>query len=382
MEYSIATSNRIVELATRVITESGRANPADAVLRRVFKGERALPREAARAIAQAVFSYYRWWGWVPRGERLAAQIKVALSQEDRFRKNPSSFSDEELLAKAVPEWTRAEVEVTPAWVRTLQSPAPIWLRTKRGLGAQVAARLGDCQVLGEGPLGDCLKYDGHRDLFRAEDFQSGNFELQDLSSQLVGLICEPQEAEKWWDACAGEGGKTLHLSDLMGNRGLILASDRSMRRLQTLRRRAARSKAFNYRLAVWDGGPNLPVKTKFDGVLLDAPCTAIGTWRRNPHARWTTTPQDIVELSEIQRGLIRHAVPALKEGGRLIYSVCTLTRAETFGMSAFIQQELPGLVPLEAKNPLAPSTLPQTSFLLRPEETDGNGMFVSVWRKQ
>ena len=113
----------------------------------------------------------------------------------------------------------------------------------------------------------------------------------------------------------------------MANRGLIWASDRAEWRLQKLRRRAARAKVFNYRPARWDGGARLPTRTKFDGVLVDAPCSGLGTWQRNPHARWTTTVEDVRELAELQRRLLAHTAPSLKPGGRLIYAVCTLTRA-------------------------------------------------------
>src|SRR4029077_5055580 len=137
-------------------------------------------------------------------------------------------------------------------------------------------------------------------------------------------ICAPEPAQTVWDACAGEGGKTLHLSDLMQNKGLIWASDRAEWRLQILKRRAARAGVFNYRPKLWNGGPKLPTKTLFDIVLLDAPCSGIGTWQRNPHGRWTTTPDDIYELAELQSRLLSPAAAAVNPGGKLIYSACTL----------------------------------------------------------
>src|SRR5262249_48202538 len=155
------------------------------------------------------------------------------------------------------------------------------------------------------------------------------FELQDITSQAVGFICAPQPGQTVWDACAGEGGKTLHLSDLMENKGLIWATDRAEWRLQILKRRAARAGAFNYRAKFWNGSSKLPTKTLFDIVLVDAPCSGIGTWRRNPHARWTTTPNDIRELAQLQTQLLTHVASAVKPGGKLIYSACTLARAET-----------------------------------------------------
>src|SRR5205085_8685497 len=116
---------------------------------------------------------------------------------------------------------------------------------------------------------------------------------------------------------------------LMHNKGVIWATDRSERRLAVLKRRAGRAQLFNYRTALWDGSAKLPTKTKFDGILVDAPCSGVGTWQRNPHSRWTTTPKDVRELAAVQARLLDHVAGSLKSGGRLVYSVCTLTRAET-----------------------------------------------------
>src|SRR4029079_8707162 len=172
-----------------------------------------------------------------------------------------------------------------------------------------------------------------------DQFQNGEFEIQDLASQLVGHACAPKPGETWWDVCAGEGGKTLHLADLMANKGVVWASDRHTRRLDTLKRRAARAQIFNYRVAPWDGAAKLPTKTKFDGVLVDAPCSGIGTWQRNPHARWTTSLTDVQELSVTQRPLLLHVAHSVKPGGKLIYSVCTLSREETINVTEFFQNE-------------------------------------------
>jgi 16S rRNA (cytosine967-C5)-methyltransferase len=230
-------------------------------------------------------------------------------------------------------------------------------------------------------LADTLEYLGQTDLFRTPEFHAGEFEIQDLSSQLVSLLCEPKPDETWWDACAGEGGKTLHLSDLMGNKGLIWASDRAGWRLQKLKRRAARAKVFNYRSAPWEGGPKLPTKTNFDGVLLDAPCSGLGTWQRKPHARWTTTPADVRELSQLQSQLLARAVPAVKPGGKLIYAVCTVTRAETSEVARRFSERFPDFQPLPLVNPLQPNGAPTSTLWIWPQDSGGNGMFIAAWRK-
>src|SRR5690606_4933636 len=164
-------------------------------------------------------------------------------------------------------------------------------------------------------------------------------------AQLVGHACAPRPGETWWDACAGEGGKLLHLADLMGNKGVIWASDRNERRLQVAKRRAGRAQVFNYRIAPWDGAARLPTRTRFDGILVDAPCSGVGTWQRNPHARWRTTPDDVRELAATQRRLLEHAAAGLKPHGRLIYAVCTLTRSETSAVAEAFTAAHPELAP-------------------------------------
>jgi 16S rRNA (cytosine967-C5)-methyltransferase len=161
----------------------------------------------------------------------------------------------------------------------------------------------------------------------------------------------------------------------MQNKGLIWSSDRSTRRLDTLKRRAARAKLFNYRTVLWDGAAKPPTKTKFDGILLDAPCSGVGTWQRNPHARWTTTPADVAELAGIQRQLLENVSPSLKPGGRLIYAVCTLTRSETTAVADAFTAAHPELEP----QPVLGKT-PQLT--LWPHELNANGMFIAEWKKK
>src|SRR5690606_4499564 len=133
----------------------------------------------------------------------------------------------------------------------------------------------------------------------------------------------------WWDACAGEGGKTLHLADQMENRGMIWATDRAQWRLDKLKRRAARAKVYNYRSKHWVNPSHLPLRARVDGLLVDAPCSGLGTWGRNPHMRWTVSGKDVAELAAVQANLLSVVAGSVKPGGRLIYSVCTLSHAET-----------------------------------------------------
>ena len=371
--------NPVFDIATTVINKADRDHPADAVLRIELKRQQRLSRESSRETALTVFAYYRWFGWLDQQQPMSQQLFQAVELSRRFQHGRASFTDDELLAKALPPWVAGEVVLSADWVRALQSEPPIWLRARPEQGCSLASRLGDSYLVDD--LRDAICYEGAEDLFRTPEFQDGEFELQDLSSQVVGWICGPQPTEKWWDACAGEGGKTLHLADLMQNKGLIWASDRAEWRLKKLRLRAARAKLFNYRAVLWNGGEKLPTKTKFDGILIDAPCSGMGTWHRNPQARWTTTPTDVAELGAIQEQLLSHATSALKPGGRLVYAVCTLTKRETTDVVAALTQRFPELQPLATVNPLHPAAPPSSQHLMGPRVKGGNGMFVASWRK-
>lgn len=374
--------SRTLEVIERIIRGSSRERPADGVLRQQLKSEHRLPPEKAREICRAVFAYYRWRGWLAPAIELQEAISTALQLARRFEKCPGDFSTSDLLARAVPHWLSEQMELSEAFLRALQREPRLWLRARPGQGNSLARRLGNSRSFGAEPLGDAVEYLGREDLFRTPEFHRGEFEIQDLSSQAVGLMCDPGPGQKWWDACAGEGGKTLHLSALMENKGLIWATDPAAWRLERLRRRAARAGVFNFRTVQWDGGPRLPTRTKFDGVLVDAPCSGIGTWQRNPHARWTLEAADVQELAALQEKLLTNASAAVKPGGKLLYAVCTMTRAETTERARRFSDAQSDFKPLPIVNPLDPSAGKLAEWQLWPEQNGGNGMFVAAWERR
>jgi len=370
--------------AARVLALAGTGVPADAALREYLARTRSLGAVGRRSVSRAVFSYFRWLHWLGPGHSAQRRVVGALGLQAKFERDPSSVKAEALAARAVPSWLGGEMDLTAGFLRQLQREPPLWIRAKIGAGAGVARSLGAC---GEPALPPAvaapadlaaMRYLGTADLHRAPGFQSGAFEIQDLSSQLVGHACSPRPGETWWDACAGEGGKALHLSDLMRNRGMIWATDRSLRRLAVLRRRAARAGVFNYRAAVWTGAGPAPFRTKCDGVLVDAPCSGVGTWRRNPHARWEVSAEDVRELAGVQGGLLARAALSVKPGGRLVYSVCTLTRSETAAVADGFEASHPDFEP--APLPVAAAGASRISLL--PQDLDANGMFVASWRRR
>jgi 16S rRNA (cytosine967-C5)-methyltransferase len=361
-------------LAIKIISASSRERPADAVLREEFRAQRDLMPSDVSAITQTVFNYFRWRGWVDLEKPLADQIRKTRELAKAFVSDPTSFADADLVERVAPEWARSELEISPAWARAIQAEPRLWLRAQPGQGLDLCEKLGAAKPA-EALMPDAVWYKGEEDLFQRDEFHAGEFEIQDIASQAVGWICAPKPGETWWDTCAGEGGKTLHLSALMQNKGLIWASDRAEWRLKNLKRRAARAKVFNFRIVPWDGGVKPPTKTKFNGILVDAPCSGVGTWQRNPHARWTTDLRDVTELAAIQKRLLAHAAPSLKPGGTLIYAVCTLTRAETTEVAADFSSRFPDF------EPLIRDEFSGTRFIW-PQDLDGNGMFIAGWRRK
>ena len=374
------SDSSILNNAARILKLVQTGTPADQALRESLTQTRHYTAPGdRRGISRAVFTYYRWWRWLNEKESPQKQLAAALELQERFNKNPDSIKPAALAARAVPDWLKAEMDALPAaWLQQLQREPALWIRTKQGLESRVTPALGKCEPVSlekYGNLTTAYRYTGITDLYRTNEFQAGEFEIQDLASQLVGHAAAPKPGETWWDACAGEGGKTMHLSDLMQNKGLLWASDRSLRRLAKLKERAARAKVFNFRAAQWEGGTKLPTKTKFDGILIDAPCSGIGTWQRNPHARWTILPKDVQELAVVQRQLLENVAGSLKTGGRLVYAVWTLSRAETTAVADALTAAHPELDP----DPVFGQT-PQLT--LWPQDLNANGMFIAAWRRK
>jgi 16S rRNA (cytosine967-C5)-methyltransferase len=373
------SDSSILNNAARILKLVQAGTPADQALRESLTQDRHYTAPGdRRGISRAVFTYYRWWRWLNEKDSAQKQLTAALELQERFNKNPDSIKPAALAARTVPDWLKAEMDEIPAaWLQQLQREPTLWIRIKQGLESRVTPSLGKCEPVRLETYGikaASYRYTGITDLYRTTEFQAGDFEIQDLSSQLVGHAAAPKPGETWWDACAGEGGKTMHLSDLMQNKGLLWASDRSLRRLAKLKDRAARAKVFNFRAAPWEGGAKLPTKTKFDGILIDAPCSGIGTWQRNPHARWTTLPKDVEELAVVQKQLLENVAGSLKQGGRLVYAVCTLSRAETTAVADAFTAAHPELTP-------DPVFGRSAQLTLWPQDLNANGMFIAAWRR-
>ena len=214
------------------------------------------------------------------------------------------------------------------------------------------------------------------DLGALDAVRGGRVTPQDQSSQAVVAALDPQPGERMLDVAAAPGGKAMAVAERMNGDGLVVAADLHPARVRAIARAAARLGLDAVSPLAADGR-RLPVRdASFDRVLLDAPCTGLGVLRRRPDARWRVQSRDVGQLAALQRDLLTCAARAVRPGGRLVYSVCTLTRMETLAVDAFAASELPELVALEP--PGQPWRPHGRGALLVPSAAGTDGMFVLV----
>lgn len=166
-------------------------------------------------------------------------------------------------------------------------------------------------------------------LFALPEFKEGLFELQDSSSQQVAALLGAGAGMRVIDACAGAGGKTLHISALMQNKGRIVAMDTEQWKLEALKKRARRAGANNIETRwIEDGKTIKRLADTADCLLLDVPCSGLGVLRRNPDAKWHLQPENILELQQTQRYILDHYPRMLKKGGKMVYATCSILPSE------------------------------------------------------
>lgn len=188
---------------------------------------------------------------------------------------------------------------------------------------------------------DAIKLVERANVFRTEAFKKGHFEVQDASSQLVASYLEVKPGMKVVDTCAGAGGKTLHLSALMENKGQIIAMDIYESKLRKLKVRAKRNKAHNIDLREINSTKVIKkLHNKADRVLIDAPCSGIGVLRRNPDSKWKLQPEFIDNIKKIQQEILQSYSKMVKNGGKMVYATCSVLPSENQNqVKAFLASE-------------------------------------------
>ncbi len=296
-----------------------------------------------------------------------------------------------------PEWMLGELKTSlgPEWKKemaALSEEATVDLRTNTLLTTREALldalkkEKYDAEPTTLSPLGVRLKK--RSPVFTSETFKKGWFEMQDEGSQLVSLLLPVKPGDKVIDFCAGAGGKTLALAAQMKNKGRILAWDTSKRRLEQMRPRLSRAKVDNVQLHVITSEHDAFIKRhkdSADGVLVDAPCSGCGTWRRNPDLKWRFGPKDLQDIQAIQQRVLDSAARLVKKNGHLLYITCSLLQSENESqIEQFVKDHEKFRVVSAEKiwSNLPQQTVKQgSSFRLTPHQDGTDGFFASLLQR-
>jgi 16S rRNA (cytosine967-C5)-methyltransferase len=219
-------------------------------------------------------------------------------------------------------------------------------------------------------------------IWKLPGFDEGWWTVQDSSSQLVSHVLDPQAGEVIIDACAAPGGKTTHMTELMGDRGTIWACDRNPTRLKKLQQNVERLQLASVQICTEDSRSVSQFTEQADRVLLDAPCSGLGTLHRHADARWRQSPERVQELAHLQQELIEQAMTWVKPGGILVYSTCTLHPLENEAIAQGFLERHPNWH-LDPPDPdrFAPLITAQGWLKVVPHHQDMDGFFIARFRR-
>jgi 16S rRNA (cytosine967-C5)-methyltransferase len=401
-------------------------HPADAIVSRFFRDNRGLgPRERA-TLAETVYTVLRKKqlfdhlspsGSGPKERRMAILgfygpgdfLRSALSdQEKRWLDQCEQVKPQDLMERHrhnLPEWLVQPLKDQLGegfWplAESLNLGAGLDLRvnTFKAKRADVQKELAAAGIKAVptpySPWG--LRIAGKPALNKNEAFLRGEFEVQDEGSQLLAMLLDAKRGEMVVDFCAGAGGKTLAIGAAMRSTGRLYAFDTSAHRLDSFKPRMARSGLSNVHPAVIAHERDDRVKRlsgKIDRVLVDAPCTGLGTLRRNPDLKWRQNLQSVQEMAEKQAAILQSAARLVKSGGRLVYATCSVLPQENEAIADAFAATNPDFVALPAGDVLAGLKVENAASLcsggesgqlylrLWPHLHQTDGFFAAVWQK-
>ncbi|MGV3494050.1 MAG: RsmB/NOP family class I SAM-dependent RNA methyltransferase [Ramlibacter sp.] len=398
-------------------------HPADAVVSRYFRENRSLgPRERATLAETAyavvrrklLYEHLAQSGIGPHARRLAILgfagprdfVKSALNEQEKAWLDHCDAVDLAALPERqrhnLPEWLAALLKEQVGddfWplVEGLNQPAPLDLRVNT-LADKREDVLQELKLAGiaarptpYSPWG--LRVDGKPALTKLDAFARGAIEVQDEGSQLLALLTDARRGQMVVDFCAGAGGKTLALGAAMRNTGRLYAFDVSAHRLDNLKPRLARSELSNVFPAAIAHERDERIKRlagKIDRVIVDAPCSGLGTLRRNPDLKWRQSPASIQELAAKQTAILESAARLLKPGGRIVYATCSLLRAENEDIADAFTASHPAFQRLAVQDLLASARVADASSLCSGDSRDlrmwphrhgTDGFYAAAWEK-
>lgn len=364
---------KVIAAGLKQTFEDGRY--ADQVLERLLSTDPKLGSRDRRFIAEHFYDMVRYWRRLIVLEEIAeldddadfylktglwlAYRGMDLSDHEEFADLPfqelanASFEEEQLyIRESLPDWLHqlGLKELPDRWeaeVQGLNQPAPTYIRANRlkATAEQVKQVLHEegveAHLLPNFP--DALQLEGRTNVIRLGSFRKGLYEVQDASSQLIAPFVDPQPGETVVDACAGAGGKTLHLAALMQDKGKIVSMDVEAWKLDELRRRASRAGIKSVDTRLIDSRRVIRnLEDSAHRVLLDVPCSGLGVLRRNPDAKWKLTEEHIDNVRETQAEILQFYSRMVKKGGTLVYATCSILPSEDEKQVARFLEETKG----------------------------------------
>lgn len=344
---------RGVHQALEAIFELGQY--ADKVIERTLKSNPKWGAKDRSFIAETTYEMVRWWRlvnflspskdpwdlfgtyWLMQGNDLPEWDEFARLQPEKIKSKYESISDPGLL-ESIPEWlqTLGSKELGDKWeaeIHALNEEAEVVLRvntlkTTRERLKNLLEADGIRSYLVKG-YPDALVLEARQNVFRHPSFKEGMFEVQDASSQLVAAALQVEPGMRVIDACAGAGGKSLHLAALMGNKGKVISMDVEEWKLQQAKLRARRNGVSIFEPKVIEGSKTIKrLKESADRLLLDVPCSGLGVLRRNPDTKWKLSLESIQKVQETQQEILQNYPSMLKKGGQLVYATCSILPSE------------------------------------------------------
>jgi 16S rRNA (cytosine967-C5)-methyltransferase len=344
---------RGVHTALEAIFEQGQY--ADKVIERTLKSNPKWGAKDRSFIAETTYEMVRWWRlvnflspskdpwdlvgtyWLMQGNELPSWDEFARLQPEKIKSKYDSITDPGLL-ESIPAWlqTLGSQELGEKWeaeIHALNEEAEVVLRvntlkTTRERLKNLLEADGIRSYLVKG-YPDALVLEERQNVFRHPSFKEGLFEVQDASSQLVAAALQVEPGMRVIDACAGAGGKSLHLAALMGNKGKVISMDVEEWKLQQAKLRARRNGVSIFEPKIIEGSKTIKrLKESADRLLLDVPCSGLGVLRRNPDTKWKLSAESIAKVQVTQQEILQSYPSMLKKGGQLVYATCSVLPSE------------------------------------------------------
>ena len=377
------TSTAVIE-ALREIFEEGRY--ADKVIEKVLKQNPKWGSRDRRFIAETTYNIVRWYRllhemsgipdnsinywklfatWMHlQGMELPSWAEFSSLKFDHWENRLAKARSIRKIRESIPDWLdqTGEKELGGRWekeLHALNDEARVVLRAntlriRRGDLQKVLREQGvDAEQLPIAP--DAIALRQRQNVFQLPSFKEGLFEVQDAGSQLIAPFLHAEPGMRVIDACAGAGGKTLHLAAIMQNKGRILAMDSEGKKLEELKKRARRSGAANIETRTIESSKVVKrLEGSADRLLLDVPCSGLGVLKRNPDAKWKLSQDFLDRVRELQQHIMRDYSNMLKPGGMMVYSTCSLLPSENEEQVKSFLQENKAFELMEEKS-IAPS---------------------------